>query len=138
MPRPLLTKRALCNRPMTLGETEIMFYEHACRLYRRRSLNARLFSALFGASNSAIAKLWMLISDGNTLHQGADGFVEPKHLLWALMFLKQYAVEEVLASTAGVTAKTFRNHVRKTMDRINACYPSVVSDAIYFFTIILI
>ena len=113
-----------------------MFYEHACRLYRRRSLNARLFSALFGASNSAIAKLWMLISDGNTLHQGADGFVEPKHLLWTLMFLKQFAVEEVLASTA--TAKTFRNHMRKTMDRINAYYPSVVSDAMYFFNIILI
>ena len=133
MPRLLLANSARSLRPMTFGETATMIYEHACSLYRRRSMNARLFASLFGANNMAIAKLWILICDGNTLYTGADGFVEPKHLLWTLMFLKQYTTEEVLASNAGVTAKTFRKHVRKTMDRINACYPSVVSGSFFFY-----
>jgi hypothetical protein len=32
----------------------------------------------------------------------------PVHLLWALMFLKQYNTEEVTASMAGCDKKTFR------------------------------
>jgi hypothetical protein len=32
----------------------------------------------------------------------------PVHLLWALMFLKQYNKEEVNASMAGCDEKTFR------------------------------
>lgn len=33
---------------------------------------------------------------------------EPKHLLWALRFLKTYATEEVYANAESVTEKTFR------------------------------
>lgn len=133
MPRLLLTNRTSSFRPMTYGETATMIYEHACKLYGRRSMTTRLFTSLFGANNLAIAKLWMLICDTNPLYRGADGFVEPKHLLWTLTFLKQYTTEDVLASVAGVSPKTFRKHVRRTMDRINACYPSVVSGLLFVY-----
>jgi len=110
-----------------------MIYEHALILYNRRSLSQRTFNAMFGASNTVIAKLWMLVKENAPLAPGPDGFVQPSHLLWVLMFLKQYAVEEVLACTAGMTAKTFRKHARKTMNAINSCYSSVVSTFISFY-----
>ena len=126
-------RTAFVHRAMTFAETEKMIYEHALILYKRRSLSQRTFNALFGVSNTVIAKLWMLVKENAPLVPGPDGFVQPSHLLWVLMFLKQYAVEEVLACTVGVTAKTFRKHVRKTMDAINSCYSSVVSNSTLFY-----
>ncbi|KAG9414550.1 hypothetical protein AC1031_007957 [Aphanomyces cochlioides] len=61
----------------------------------------RRLQALFGVSRPIVARIWMLA------HQESES-TEVKHLLWALMFMKQYSSEADHASIAGVDEKTFR------------------------------
>jgi hypothetical protein len=57
---------------------------------------------LFGVSPTICSIIWELL---NEIHpQGA----QPEHLLYALLFLKNYGTEEINSSVAGVSAKTFR------------------------------
>ena len=63
----------------------------------------RRFRAFFGTTASICSRLWSLCSH-ILIAEGAM----PVHLLWALMFLKQYNTEEVNASMAGCDEKTFR------------------------------
>ena len=55
---------------------------------------------MFGTSPYICFTLWKRIA----VPEGSS----PKHLLWALMLLKTYAVQELLASLCGVDEKTFR------------------------------
>jgi hypothetical protein len=60
----------------------------------------RDFRALFGVGPGVVCQLWQRCSfPPKTM---------PKHLLWALLFLKTYATEPVLCSIVGTTRKTFR------------------------------
>jgi len=80
---------------------------HSISYTRAESTRNRRFRACFGTSALICVKLWTVCVDGGRLPQGAM----PHHLLWALMFLKLYAVEEVHASHAGCDEKTFRDWV---------------------------
>ena len=62
----------------------------------------RRFKALFGASPIICAKVW------TALIPSLPGSASPIHLLWTLYFLKQYGKEEVNASFAQCTEKTYR------------------------------
>jgi hypothetical protein len=67
----------------------------------------RRFKAFFGTCPAQVAMLW------NSLHQNwllsHVTKPQPKHLLWALLFLKDYGTEEKLAAlVGGVDTKTFR------------------------------
>ena len=62
----------------------------------------RRFRALFGVSPVVCAAAWSIA--GPQLPRGA----RPKHLLWALMFLKIYGTEHTHAAIAHVDEKTFR------------------------------
>lgn len=68
----------------------------------------RLFQTLFGCSPDITAEIWHRITSlkrGQILEAGA----KPYHLLWALLFMKIYANDDVLCSMAGgVDSKTFR------------------------------
>ena len=65
----------------------------------------RLFRSFFGTSSKISALLWRFISIDRNKHSTAA----PKHLLWALLFLKIYATEYVhCAFAGGVDPKTFR------------------------------
>jgi hypothetical protein len=64
----------------------------------------RRFRACFGTTARICSQLWSLCSH-ILIAEGAM----PVHLLWALMFLKQYNTEEVNASMAGCDEKTFRH-----------------------------
>ena len=51
--------------------------------------------SFFGASGCVIAEIWNQIKE--TIKDGT----EPKHLLWALIFLKVYSTEEVHCAIVG-------------------------------------
>ena len=67
----------------------------------------RQFRSLFGCSPEIVAEIWFRIAPRGgeiSLKKGA----EPRHLLWALLFMKVYANEDVLCSmVGGVDNKTF-------------------------------
>jgi hypothetical protein len=57
--------------------------------------------------------------------------VNPEHLLWALLFLKLYATEEVLCNFAGTTRKTFRKWTWIVIKAISQLAPQVVCISIF-------
>mmetsp|Transcript_13127 Transcript_13127/g.24666 ORF Transcript_13127/g.24666 Transcript_13127/m.24666 type:complete len:107 (+) Transcript_13127:291-611(+) len=67
--------------------------------------NLTHFRSHYGASPGVVAILWTLIQD---MLRRRFSFV---HLLWALMFMKVYATESVLAGKLGVDDDTFRTHI---------------------------
>lgn len=61
------------------------------------------FRRLFGASPSVTSTVWGGIED--SLPEGG----KPEHLLWALLFLKQYSTEPCNKSLTGATRTTLRH-----------------------------
>ena len=51
----------------------------------------------------------------------------PKHLLWALLLLKQYSIEHVLVSQCNTTRKTFRKWTWVIIEEISNLESSLVS-----------
>jgi hypothetical protein len=74
----------------------------------------RKFKANFGCSLQVASKIWILL---DVLNEGPRGG-QVKHMLWALMFLKVYATEEVLADKTGVHRDTYRKWVWLFVPRI--------------------
>lgn len=72
-----------------------------------RNLNTgmRRFISFFGVSPIVCEKAWFLLK--NLRPAGA----KPEHLLWALIFLKQYNTEHVNHSITRVDEKTFRKWI---------------------------
>ena len=69
----------------------------------------RRFRSNFGTSPEGCAAIWNLLDPYTTITTKG---LSPKHLLWALMFLKVYAKESIHCSMAGgVDEKTFRKWV---------------------------
>ena len=62
----------------------------------------RRFAALFGVAPHARSSAW------DMMREHLPRTAEACHLLWALLFLKAYAVEHVNAAIANVDEKTFR------------------------------
>lgn len=89
-------------------------------LKRRRRVSARTemarYRAMFGTSPENCAAIWsMIISSGAVFAAGA----KPIHLLWALMLMKIYCSESVLATLAGgVHEQTFRKWSWHFVDHI--------------------
>lgn len=84
-----------------------IFLTCGCHMMRKapglsQVIEKRRFNALFGASPEVCQHLWSRI--GSDIPPGAS----PKHLLWALMFLKIYASEHVHRLISGADEKTFR------------------------------
>lgn len=63
----------------------------------------RRFRAFFGTTPIICSMLWSLCVTSFIAQR-----VMPVHLLWALLFLKQYNTEEVNATITGTDEKTFR------------------------------
>lgn len=78
------------------------------------------FKSLFGVSPIVCLDLWCRRLN---LPAGAT----PKHLLWALLYLKVYGSEQVLSGMVHATRKTFRKWVRVMVATIAAAAPNVVS-----------
>ena len=76
------------------------------------------FRSYFGVSAKVCVDLWHRMS----LSLGA----KPKHLLWALLYLKTYGTETTLSSRCLVTRKTYRKWVRLMLPRIAELAPHLV------------
>ena len=80
----------------------------------------RDFRSLFGCSPVVCGVLWVKCKFKN--------WVEPKHLLWALMFLKVYATEKTLATLAGIgDRQKYRETIWPILTNISKLKKSVVS-----------
>ena len=64
------------------------------------SLGYRRFRAFFGTSPLVCVIAWNIMSMARSSR--------PEHLLWALLLLKRYSVENINATLTGVSEKTFR------------------------------
>lgn len=69
--------------------------------------NDRVFRSFFGIDQVTCAYVWSLIHSSVSTSDS----IGPKHLLWALYFLRVYAVEDINASMCKTTRKTFREKV---------------------------
>ena len=78
----------------------------------------RGFSATFGIRAKVCAAIWIRIPNSC----GA----KPQHLLWTLLFLKQYTSQDDLSGRAGCCRNTFSKWTWAMIDGIASLYPSVV------------
>ena len=70
------------------------------KCHRGNSISDQRYRGLFGVSDVVTSDLWQMVpsTDGGT----------PKHLLWGLLFLKNYNNEYLHATAVGCDEKTFR------------------------------
>ena len=78
------------------------------------------FRAFFGITPDVCVLLWHVCDFDD------DQYATVERVLWALMFLKVYATEPVLAALAKVTRKTYRKWVWYIVPKIAAAAKDVV------------
>jgi hypothetical protein len=90
-----------------------MMLAHGINIFRHNSHKQRKgdadkFNRLFGIKSTVTALVWNVIE-----HRGlvTDRNRCPKHLLWALLFMKNYQTESVATSMCKCDGKTFRKWV---------------------------
>jgi len=93
----------------------------------------REFRSLFGAAPSSCLLLWRMLQQRRVL----PPLAMPKHLMWALLFLKSYGTEFCNAGRAGTTRKTYRKWVKLMLRSITALTPTVVSLLFHFILLSL-
>ena len=76
----------------------------------------RRFRAMFGVSSRTAHLLWVTL-DIDTLGPRGGKRI---HLLWMLMFLKEYCTQDSLSGICGVTRKTFRLWVDVFLERVSS------------------
>ncbi len=86
------------------------------------------FHSFFGARNEILLKVWSMLGEGSLRPKNS----EPKHLLWALYFLKVYPREGPECSAVGgskgaIDPKTMRKWVWLFLEHIAKLVDNVVS-----------
>ena len=74
----------------------------------------------FGIDQFLTAEVWDTIFVKRSTKISTTLRIQPYHLLWALLFLKIYATESVLATMTGSDEKTFRKYVWNILEIICA------------------
>ena len=94
-----------------------------------RSITILRYRATFGINPIQTAKVWEHLL-GMKIKK-----LMPKHLLWALSFLKLYSPEVVHCGMLGTSAKTFRKWVWIVLKALSSdsFYEKIVSVRINFF-----
>lgn len=106
--------------------TMVICSPEAFRLLAKSITNTRSergYKAKFGASPDVCCDLW------ERLQPTRPKKSLPKHLLWAMLFLKLYATEPVLSDMVGTTRKTFRHWSWRLVQSIQKLKPRVVSQS---------
>ena len=75
----------------------------------------RHFRAMFGVSSRTAHLLWITLDIDVIGPRGGKQI----HLLWMLMFLKEYCTQDSLSGICGVTQKTFHHWVDVFLDRVS-------------------
>lgn len=83
----------------------------------------RSFKARFGCSPDVCSVLWEMMSIRRTKPRN----MTPKHLLWALLFMKTYNSETMLSGLLDVERKTFRKWIWLVIRQIQRLKRKVVS-----------
>jgi len=65
------------------------------------------YKAFFGAELQVVSNLWRQLYESNWLYFAGARGPKPEHLLWALLFLHRYGMEETMAVFTRVSEKTF-------------------------------
>ena len=86
-------------------------------------VETRNFLSSFGCTVAVITTLWNLIDPSNICS------ARPKHLLWALLFLKTYAKEATLCAIAKTNRTTFKTWAWLMLRHIAALRFHIVSQA---------
>ena len=102
------------------------FWAHAKKMVSNIN-RERLFKQFFGLSPELTVVTWDVVNNPK-IHPK----ILPKHLLWTLLFLKQYGNEGMLSSVAKVTPKTFRKWVWIVIDGLSSRYDDLVSNCFTF------
>ena len=94
----------------------------------------RRFREFFGCSAMVAMSVWRRLSRTSQIPFGG----EPKHLLWALLFMKVYPKEGVMCKLINVKdPKTFRGRVKGFIEAIADLESDVVSYSFYFCFVFL-
>jgi hypothetical protein len=83
----------------------------------------RAFRALFGCAPVVVLTLWNKLSECDLIPMGGS----IKHLLWALMYAKQYGKWPTMRKLAQADPKTLRHWIYQFFDAIALLEPIVVS-----------
>ena len=96
--------------------------------YSGRGEHERAFRSLFGVGASVVADLWCRCESERLFQRGT----RPKHLLWALLMMKVYPSESVIAGMVSATRKCMRKWVWPCIQAISDLFPLLVSDRLVF------
>ena len=113
------------------GKSIILKSHYATDIYNdftnfNRSLSSeemKQFKAFFGTTPFTCFIIWDLLNEYNLKPKNGT----PCHLLWAMMLMKLYNQESVMASLADTTVKTFRKWSWLFVSAIQKLQPYVVS-----------
>ena len=79
----------------------------------------RRFPGMFGCSPHVCSIIFKYLQQQNDIEWPSSLGLQPKHLLWALLFLKVYNTEEVNSSIVGCNEKTFRKWTWKVIEGLS-------------------
>jgi hypothetical protein len=86
----------------------------------------RAFRAIFGCSPTVVLAVWNKITENNLIPE--DG--EMKHLLWTLMYAKQYGKWPTMRMLTNTDSKTLRKWINLFFDAISLLESSIVSSSV--------
>jgi hypothetical protein len=105
---------------------------------RQRKRALRKFRSFFGTSPENCTTIWGMIASRDDLTALIPKNAKPKHILWALMFLKLYDATEVLSSIADVSEKTYTKWQWIFVKAIFSCMDDLVSDNWLAFNLLVV
>lgn len=89
------------------------------------------WTSFFNAEPEVVAHAWSLLIEDEGFAE--ELFIDPAYLLWALMLLKMYSTEPVLAGMLGVDEDTFRKWAWYFIEEVSYLEPEVVSFFYHLF-----
>jgi hypothetical protein len=90
---------------------------------RAPSSEGPAFRAMFGCSQAVVLDLYNKLVSNDLLPDGG----KVKHLLWALMYAKQYAKWVTMRKLTNTDPKTLRLWIHRFFDAIASLEPEIVS-----------
>ena len=101
---------------------------------RAQTVEERRFRELFGVSAMVAISVWRRLSRTSQIPFGG----EPKHLLWALLFMKVYPKEMVMCKLINVkNPKTCRGRVKDYIEAMADLESDVVSHYFLFYFVFI-
>jgi hypothetical protein len=94
---------------MTLYRIAVLYLVHQITgwpLSLSHKTRKRRMASFFGVSQKVVRGVWNRLESKGRIPRG----FAPKHLLWTLMFLKQYSTQTVLAALCGVRSEKTWEH----------------------------